>query len=59
MRMPRVPIQEYEPSTHPMCRIHIDLTELKESKSGKRYVLVMKDDLTKYVWLYALESKQL
>ena len=56
-RKPRVPIQEYDPSTHPMCRIHIDLTELSESASGMKYILVMKDDLTKYVWLQALKTK--
>ena len=46
----KVPIQEYEAPILPWDRAHIDLTgPFEPSKEGNRYIVVVKDALTRYV----------
>lgn len=57
-RRPRVPIMKYSKVRRPLDRVHIDLTgPLPRTSGGYRYILVMKDYLTKHVWLVALKTK--
>ena len=59
-RQPKIPVQEYPEVCQPLGRVHIDLTgELPETDGNKsRYILVVKDFHTKFVWLFALKSKE-
>lgn len=57
-RRPRVPIMKYSKIRRPLDRVHIDLTgPLPRTNGGYRYILVMKDYLTKYVWLVPIKTK--
>ena len=57
-RKPRVPIMKYSKSRRPLDRVHVDLTgPLPTTKAGHRYIMVIKDFLTKYVWLCPLKTK--
>ena len=57
-RRPRVPIMKYDSTKRPLDRVHIDLTgPLRTTKGGHKYIMVIKDFLTKYVWLIPLGSK--
>jgi transposase InsO family protein len=57
-RRPKVPIMKYNAVSKPLDRVHIDLTgPLPPTQNGNRYILVIKDYLTKYVWLIPLASK--
>ena len=57
-RKPSVPIMKYDDTSRPLDRVHVDLTgPLPTSKAGHRYVMVIKDYLTKYVWLVPLKTK--
>lgn len=57
-RRPRVPIMHYDSVSHVMDRVHMDLTgPLPTSRDGFKYVLVIKDFLSKYVWLIPLPNK--
>jgi hypothetical protein len=59
LRRPKVPIQEYPDVRVPMGRVHIDLTgELPETDGNKsKYIMVVKDFHTKFVWLFAIRTK--
>lgn len=56
---PSVPIQEYPEVNLPMERIHMDLTGVLPTTEGEgnKYILVIKDFKTKYVWLYPIKDK--
>jgi hypothetical protein len=56
---PIVPIQEYPEVNLPMERIHMDLTGMLPTTEGEenKYILVIKDFKTKYVWLYPIKDK--
>jgi hypothetical protein len=57
-RRPRVPIMKYSKIRHPLDRVHIDLTgPLPRTSGGYRYIFVIKDYLTKHVWLVPLKTK--
>ena len=57
-RRPRVPIMKYDDTSRPLDRVHVDLTgPLPESRAKNKYIMVIKDYLTKYVWLVPLKSK--
>jgi len=55
---PKVPIMKYNVANKPLDRVHIDLIgALPRSINGNRWILVIKDYLTKYVWLVPLRNK--
>jgi hypothetical protein len=57
-RRPQVPIMKYDDTKRPLDRVHIDLTgPLPTTKGGHKYIMVIKDYLTKYVWLIPLRTK--
>ena len=57
-RKPKVPIMKYDDTARPLDRVHVDLTgPLPLSKMKNRYIMVVKDYLTKYVWLIPLKTK--
>jgi hypothetical protein len=57
-RRPKVPIMKYDDTSRPLDRVHVDLTgPLPESKGKNKYIMVIKDYLTKYVWLVPLKTK--
>ena len=58
-RTPKIPIQTHPVARVPLGRVHIDLTgELPLTEgNGNRYIKVVKDYHTKYVWLFANKSK--
>ena len=57
-RRPRVPIMKYSKVRLPLDRVHIDLTgPLPRTSGGYRYIFVIKDYLTKHVWLIPLKTK--
>ena len=57
-RKPRVPIMKYDDTDVPLDRVHVDLTgPLPITKVRHKYIMVIKDYLTKYVWLIPLRSK--
>jgi exonuclease III len=57
-RKAKVPIMSYMKSKRALDRIHMDLTgPLPTTKDGNKYILVIKDYLTKYVWLIPLRNK--
>jgi len=57
-RRPQIPIMKYNAVSYPLDRVHIDLTgPLPATQNGNRYIMVIKDYLTKYVWLIPLQSK--
>ena len=58
-RRPKVPLMKYSDTARPLDRVHVDLTgPLPTTKGGKRrYIMVIKDYLTKYVWLIPLRTK--
>ena len=58
-RQPKIPVQEYPEVLQPMGRMHVDLTgELPVTDgNGSKYILVVKDFHTKYVWLFAIKAK--
>ena len=57
-RKPKVPIMKYDDTARPLDRVHVDLTgPLPLSKLKNRYIMVVKDYLTKYVWLIPLKTK--
>ena len=51
------PIQSYSLPLRPFFRVHMDITELTTTTTGFRYVLVIKDALTKWVELIPLVTK--
>ena len=58
-RRPKVPLMKYDDTARPLDRVHVDLTgPLPTTKGLKhRYIMVIKDYLTKYVWLIPLKTK--
>jgi exodeoxyribonuclease III len=57
-RKPKVPIMKYDDTSRPLDRVHVDLTgPLPLTKLKNRYIMVVKDYLTKYVWLIPLKTK--
>ena len=57
-RKAKVPIMKFDDTWRPLDRIHIDLTgPLPLTKIKNRYIMVIKDYLTKYVWLIPLRTK--
>jgi len=57
-RKPKVPIMKYTDTSRPLDRVHVDLTgPLPTTKQGHRYIMVIKDYLTKFVWLIPLKTK--
>ena len=57
-RKPKVPLMKYTDTSRPLDRVHVDLTgPLPKTKLGNRYIMVIKDYLTKYVWLIPLKTK--
>ena len=57
-RRARVPIVHYGKTERILDRVHMDLTgPLKKTKEGHNYILVIKDFLSKYVWLIPLRDK--
>ena len=57
-RRPKVPIMKYDDTARPLDRVHVDLTgPLPETKGKHKYIMVIKDYLTKYVWLVPLKTK--
>jgi exodeoxyribonuclease III len=57
-RKPKVPIMKYTMNCRPLDRVHVDLTgPLPLTKGKHRYIMVIKDYLTKYVWLIPLKTK--
>jgi hypothetical protein len=59
LRRPKVPVQEYPQVGQPLGRVHIDLTgELPVTEGNQsKYIMVVKDFHTKFVWLFALKTK--
>lgn len=59
LRRPHVPVQQYPVVGQPFGRMHIDLTgELPTTDgNGSKYIMVVKDFHTKFVWLFALKTK--
>ena len=56
---PMIPIMKYPRARRPLERLHMDLTgPFVTTKGGMKYILVVKDSLTKYVWLFAIKSKR-
>jgi hypothetical protein len=54
-----VPIQEYEGPDYPFQRTHMDLTEPSpETKAGNKYILVVKDALTRYAEVIPILDKE-
>ena len=54
----KVPIQAYEAPALPWDRAHIDLTgPFEPSKQGNKYIVVVKDALTRYVETMAIKNK--
>ena len=52
------PIQGYDIPRMPWDRVHMDLTgPLTESKQGNKYILVIKDALTRYVEAVPIKNK--
>ena len=51
------PVQSYSWPIRPFYRMHMDIAELSITISGYRYVLVLKDALTKWIELIALKTK--
>jgi hypothetical protein len=57
-RRPTVPIMKYDDTARPLDRVHVDLTgPLPQTKGNHKYIMVIKDYLTKYVWLIPLKTK--
>jgi exodeoxyribonuclease III len=57
-RRPKVPIMKYSDTSRPLDRVHVDLTgPLPTTKLKNKYIMVLKDYLTKYVWLIPLKTK--
>jgi hypothetical protein len=57
-RRPTVPIMKYDDTARTLDRVHVDLTgPLPQTKGNHKYIMVIKDYLTKYVWLIPLKSK--
>ena len=57
-RRASVPVMEYKKIERVLDRVHMDLTgPLPTTKEGNKYILVIKDYLSKYVWLIALHGK--
>ena len=57
-RRPRVPLMKYDDTARPLDRVHVDLTgPLPITKAKNKYILVIKDYLTKYVSLVPLRGK--
>jgi hypothetical protein len=57
-RRPQVPIMKYNAVNRPLDRVHMDLIgPLPSTQNGNRYIMVIKDYLTKYVWLIPLKGK--
>ena len=57
-RRPKVPIMKYDDTSRPLDRVHVDLTgPLPETRAKHKYIMVVKDYLTKYVWLIPLKNK--
>ena len=58
-RQPKIPIRAYPVVRVQLGGVHIDLTgELPLTEgNGSRYIMVVKDYHTKYVWLFAIKSK--
>ena len=57
-RRPKVPIMKYSKVRLPLDRVHVDLTgPLPRTNGGYRFILVIKDYLTKHVWLVPLKTK--
>ena len=57
-RKPKVPIMKYDDTARPLDRVHVDLTgPLPTTKGHHKYIMVIKDYLSKYVWLIPLKSK--
>jgi len=54
----RAPLQHAPEAVHPMERVSADLVDLHSSSSGNRYVLVMVDQLTRYLQLVPLPNKE-
>ena len=57
----QVPIhQNANLPTHPFSVVHMDLTgaSLPTTKRGNKYILVVKDSLTRYVEIYPLRNKE-
>jgi len=58
-RNPAAPIQEYESPDMPWQRVHVDLTgPLTETKKGNKYIMIVKDSLTRYVETMPLKTKE-
>jgi hypothetical protein len=56
---PAVPIMKYPAAQYPLERLHMDITGmLPTSPRGNVYIFVVKDHLTKFVWLFPLKSKR-
>ena len=55
----KVPVQKYPGVASPLSRLHIDLTGMlpETTGNGSRYILVVKDYHTKFVWLFAIKNK--
>jgi hypothetical protein len=51
------PSQKYEWPDRPLWRVHMDLTELTTTLRGNRYIVVLKDALTKWVEMGSLPDK--
>ena len=59
-RRARVPIVHYGKTERILDRVHMDLTgPLRKTKDGHSYILVIKDFLSKYVWLVPLRDKSM
>ena len=59
-RRARVPVVHYGRTERILDRVHMDLTgPLKKTKEGHQYILVIKDFLSKYVWLVPLKDKSM
>lgn len=54
-----IPIMKYPRAKRPLERLHMDLTgPFVTTKGGMKFILVVKDSLTKYVWLFPIKSKK-
>jgi len=56
---PKVPVHSYPEVYQTMGRLHLDLTgELPTTPDGNRYIMVVKDFMSKYVWIFAIPNKE-
>jgi hypothetical protein len=56
---PKVLVQSYPEVNQTMGRLHLDLTgKLPMTADGNKDIMVVKDFMSKYVWIFAIPNKE-